>query len=60
MSKRYIFRWKENGIEVTRSKADTPEAVWAWSEINLRGASETPAQGYRTVHKLGEVIEVKP
>ena len=49
----YIFRWKENLIEVTPSIRDSPEEVWKWAKKWLRGASEKDS---RTVVKYGEVI----
>ena len=53
----YIFLWRDEGIEVRPSRGNTPEDVWAWAEINLRGARETPAQGKANVHNWGEVVE---
>lgn len=59
MKAKYIFRWKDGNIEVWPSKAPTREEVWLWAETNLRGATETLAQGKRNVHQNGEVIELK-
>ena len=56
---KFIFRWKEENIEVTLSKAETEAEVWAWAEVWLRGATETPQQGKEHVHKYGEAIPYK-
>lgn len=52
----YIFRWTDGGIEVRPPRHDTPEQVWDWAEIFLRGATETAAEGKASVHKFGEVV----
>lgn len=58
--KQYIFRWKDENIEVTPSRRDTPEEVWEWAEIALRGCTESALQARRNVHKYGEVVEFRP
>ena len=55
--KQYIFRWKEDGIEVIPSKAGTPEEVWEFAERNLYPAQISRAEGKRIVHRFGEVVE---
>lgn len=40
MKKKYIFRWKEGGLEVWPFRGNSPEKVWEWAVENLRGATE--------------------
>jgi hypothetical protein len=59
--KKYIFRWKKCGTEVSLSRGSTEESVWQWAIANLRPASMTDdGLAERLIRRNGEVVEVKP
>lgn len=60
MPTKYVFRWEENGIEVTYTWAYDPETAWANAEQLCRPASMATASNAEVREFLaehGEVVE---
>jgi len=58
LGRKYIFRWKSNGICVDTSLRETAQECWQYALEALRPANEPEHIGRKMVRKNGEVIEV--
>ncbi len=59
--RKYVFRWKELGVKVDPSVANSKSEVWRWAVANLQslnGASKKRNEIF--LRKHGEVVEVRP
>jgi len=58
MTKKYIFRWKAEGIEVIPTLSRSIEESWQIAESGIYPAGMSSEEGRAFVHKYGEVVEV--
>jgi hypothetical protein len=56
----WVFRWKENSIEVPRSRAMDKSTVWQFAIENLRPAGTSKEEGEKFVREYGEVVKYEP